>query len=173
MNQYGLNDVPLVISSGKTQLGVCCWKAAPKKVDSFDTIFSITAPGRYGRRRRRSKAEKIEMFKNATVRCIKLSRYLVALNGETEVRQTMLHEIAHALVGCGHGHDAVWRRKALELGCDGKRLNTTSEMPKGRYQATCCEKTYSLHRRGKRFNDYRCPKCRTSLRFKDTQGIRA
>jgi len=138
MNQYGLNDVPLKISGGKTQLG---------------------------------KAQKVEIFKNATVRCIKLSRHLVALNSETEVRQTMLHEIAHALVGAGHGHDAVWRRKAIEIGCDGKRLNKTAEMPKGRYQTTCCGKTRSVHRKGKRFYDYICPTCRQPLRFKDTQGI--
>lgn len=33
-----------------------------------------------------------------------------------EVRNTVCHEIAHALVGRGHGHDAVWLCKALELG---------------------------------------------------------
>ena len=171
MNQYGLNDVPLKISGGKTQLGVCCWKANPNmKINPQDSLDAIFGLGRR-RRRRRSKAQKIEMFKNATVRCIKLSRHLVALNSETEIRQTMLHEIAHALVGAGHGHDAVWRRKAIEIGCDGKRLNKTAEMPKGRYQTTCCGKTRSVHRKGKRFYDYICPTCRQPLRFKDTQGI--
>ncbi len=29
---------------------------------------------------------------------------------------TILHEIAHALVGKGHGHDNVWKEKAIEIG---------------------------------------------------------
>lgn len=32
---------------------------------------------------------------------------------------TVAHEVAHALVGPAHGHDAVWRRKAVELGGSG------------------------------------------------------
>jgi len=30
---------------------------------------------------------------------------------------TVLHEIAHALVGPNHGHDMVWKNKAREIGC--------------------------------------------------------
>lgn len=37
------------------------------------------------------------------------------------IKNTILHEIAHALVGPSHGHNKVWRRKALEIGCDGDR----------------------------------------------------
>ena len=35
----------------------------------------------------------------------------------SEVKDTILHEIAHALVGIGHGHDRVWRAKCNEIGC--------------------------------------------------------
>lgn len=38
-----------------------------------------------------------------------------------DARETMLHEIAHALVGGGHGHDAVWKAKALSIGSNGNR----------------------------------------------------
>ncbi len=43
------------------------------------------------------------------------------LHSEDEVLDTILHEIAHALVGPQHGHDAVWRAKAREIGCSGER----------------------------------------------------
>lgn len=50
-----------------------------------------------------------------------LSRHLVELNDEFHVKNTMLHEIAHALVPARHGHDKVWRAKAIEIGCNGNR----------------------------------------------------
>jgi hypothetical protein len=52
---------------------------------------------------------------------IGLSRVLTVLHGEAEVRDTLLHEIAHALVGPEHGHDAVWRRTAVAIGSSGRR----------------------------------------------------
>ncbi|MGN0064780.1 MAG: SprT-like domain-containing protein [Nocardioides sp.] len=54
-------------------------------------------------------------------RRITLSRELTGLHDEAEVRQTVLHEIAHALVGPRHGHDATWRATALRIGSNGQR----------------------------------------------------
>jgi hypothetical protein len=34
----------------------------------------------------------------------------------TRSRDLMLHELAHVLVGCHHGHDEVWESKFLQLG---------------------------------------------------------
>ena len=42
--------------------------------------------------------------------------YAADLMSEDEVSGVWLHEIAHALVGQGHDHDAVWRAKCRELG---------------------------------------------------------
>lgn len=53
---------------------------------------------------------------------IKLSRHLVALNEEAQVRDTILHEIAHALVGLHHGHDRVWRSVCQRIGARPQRL---------------------------------------------------
>ena len=36
--------------------------------------------------------------------------------GEKEILDTILHEIAHALVGSGNGHNAVWKAQARKLG---------------------------------------------------------
>ena len=85
---------------------------------------------------------------------IGLSKHLVLLNDEARVKNTILHEIAHALVGHGHGHDNVWRRKALEIGCDGNRCfsskNTT--LVEANYKAVCkkCGHTHNRHRQPKR-----------------------
>lgn len=49
---------------------------------------------------------------------IELSGKLVDMNTEERVMRTIIHEVAHALTE-GHGHDAVWKRKCIELGGDG------------------------------------------------------
>jgi predicted SprT family Zn-dependent metalloprotease len=51
---------------------------------------------------------------------ITLSRPLTFLNDEPQVRDTILHEIAHALTP-GDGHGAKWKRKCVEIGANPKR----------------------------------------------------
>lgn len=62
-------------------------------------------------------------------RVIGLSAPLTALHDEHDVRDTILHEIAHALVGPRHGHDAAWREAAREIGCTGERC-VSAESPR-------------------------------------------
>lgn len=52
---------------------------------------------------------------------IGLSAPLTALHGLDEVTDTILHEIAHALAGPQHGHDATWREVARQIGCSAQR----------------------------------------------------
>lgn len=40
-----------------------------------------------------------------------------------EIQDTVLHEIAHAIVGPRHNHNAVWKAKAREIGCVGERCH--------------------------------------------------
>jgi predicted SprT family Zn-dependent metalloprotease len=169
MDDHGAKDVPLVISGGKTQLGACHFVAGPSLQRGEDIINDI-----FGLNKRNRRINRIERLKTAKCKCIKLSRYLVDLNGEDEVRETMLHEIAHFLVGATHGHDAVWRRKAIEIGCNGERLAKTAIMPKGRYKASCqCGKVYYKHRKGKNIfkkNWFRCRICKNTVQFVDTMA---
>jgi hypothetical protein len=62
-------------------------------------------------------------------RQIGISSPITILHDEAEVLDTILHEIAHALVGPQHGHDAVWRSKALAIGCTGERC-VSSDAPR-------------------------------------------
>jgi hypothetical protein len=48
---------------------------------------------------------------------IALSKY-VAINGRfLIVSEVVRHEIAHAVVGPGHGHDKAWRQACKIIGC--------------------------------------------------------
>jgi hypothetical protein len=51
-------------------------------------------------------------------KCIILSAHHIDIHPDPDVKNTILHEIAHALVGPGHAHDGVWASKAREIGCD-------------------------------------------------------
>lgn len=53
---------------------------------------------------------------------ISLSGPLAELYDEADVREVVLHEIAHALAGARHGHDAVWRATARSIGSTGRRV---------------------------------------------------
>lgn len=47
---------------------------------------------------------------------LSIETYAADLMSEDEVKGIWLHEIAHALVGPEHDHDAVWEAKCRELG---------------------------------------------------------
>lgn len=92
-------------------------------------------------------------------RTISLSSALTRLHDEVEVRDTILHEIAHALVGPSHGHDDVWRAKAMAIGCSGERtLSTSAPSLEGPWRGECPEgHAYTRHRRpGRVMSCLRC-----------------
>lgn len=67
---------------------------------------------------------------------ISISFDLARSGSEADIRDTILHEIAHALVGKKHNHDAVWKAKALEIGCTGERTHRLEFAPP-RWKVRC------------------------------------
>jgi predicted SprT family Zn-dependent metalloprotease len=92
-------------------------------------------------------------------RQISLSAPLTRLHSEAEVRDTILHEIAHALVGPRHGHDEVWRAAAVRIGCTGERcLHPDAPRVEGAWVGTCpVGHTRHRHRRPQRLQS--CALC--------------
>ncbi len=75
-----------------------------------------------------------------------------SLNASAAERlDTILHEIAHALVGPSHNHDRVWKAKAREIGCNGERCHNVKFSPP-RYITFCpkCKWFVGKNRRRRR-----------------------
>lgn len=93
---------------------------------------------------------------------IELSVHFVGHNSWDEILDTILHEIAHALVGPEHGHDAAWKAKCVELGARPERCyGDHVRMPPGRWRAACpaCRRVFDRHRRPKRLTGWYCKRC--------------
>ena len=86
-----------------------------------------------------------------------------------EIVNVCLHEIAHALVGPGHHHNAVWRAKAKEIGCTAERCHRV-EFTEPKYIIRCnaCKTEFKRHRMNARLrhrlstNKGTCRRCHQS-----------
>lgn len=78
---------------------------------------------------------------------------------------TIKHEIAHALSGAGHGHDSVWKAKALEIGCDGERCHREqfSHPPFLMKCPNACFQPKGVHRRSRKAKV--CRKCSSPVQL--------
>lgn len=87
-------------------------------------------------------------------RTIVLSESYARLNDEAEVLDTILHEIAHALVGPGNGHDLVWKLKAQEIGARPLRCAVSEKQEEGRFIGKCegCGVEINRYRKPKRMH---------------------
>ena len=108
-------------------------------------------------------------------RLITLSRPLTLLNGEAEVLDTLLHEIAHALTP-GVGHGARWREKCCELGARPVRCYTDEAVlspprrpPRYDWGCRACGWWVARHRRTRR--RFVCARCSGSLSYRERRPI--
>lgn len=95
---------------------------------------------------------------------ITLSKILSLQRTYEQINDTILHEIAHALVGPNHGHDKVWKQKAIEIGCNGERCGEEIKI-KGKYTLICdhCGRENPMFRKPKL--SYSCGRCCTSRKY--------
>ncbi len=98
---------------------------------------------------------------NYTDHRIELSMYFVARNDESAVRDTILHEIAHALAGPAAGHGPAWRAICQEIGAVPQRLDYEADMPEGNWVAVCpgCGENHTRFRRPMLGRTYVCRGC--------------
>lgn len=61
---------------------------------------------------------------------ISLSVLLIPFMSDKAIKETIIHEIAHALTK-GHDHDNVWRRTCIELGGTGDRVGGSNKFKDG------------------------------------------
>ena len=102
-------------------------------------------------------------------KAITLSRPLTLLNTEVEVRDTILHEIAHALTP-GDGHGARWRAACMRLGAKPQRCYRDNEVvaPPRRaaaYRYGCAPCGWWVERHRLVANRYICGKCGGGLQY--------
>jgi predicted SprT family Zn-dependent metalloprotease len=69
-------------------------------------------------------------------RVISLAYAYARAAADEAIDDTLLHEIAHALVGKAHGHDQVWQAQAIALSCTGQRCHDIQFTPP-RYIVMC------------------------------------
>jgi SprT protein len=98
---------------------------------------------------------------NYTDKRIELSMYFVAQNDEAAVRDTVLHEIAHALAGSRAAHGPKWKAVCVKIGALPQRLDQDAVMPKGHWRAVCpgCGEGHTRFRRPPRGRTYICRAC--------------
>jgi len=93
---------------------------------------------------------------------IELSVHFCERNDLTEVRDTILHEIAHALAGPNEGHGPAWKLICQQIGAKPERCyGANVEMPAGRWRASCrgCGTEHRRHKRPRSLTGYYCRTC--------------
>ena len=100
-------------------------------------------------------------------RIISVSLAFMETNSFPVMKDTLLHEIAHALHHQETGktnHNNGWKEFALKVGCEPKRCATGEglNMPQGKYVGVCpvCKKITHFYRRVRR--SYSCNHCTKS-----------
>ena len=84
-----------------------------------------------------------------------------------EIEDTILHEIAHAIVGPRHNHGAVWKAKAREIGCRGERCHRVQQsVPKWVGECGCGQQWFRQVLQRRMIGNRVCAKCRGAITWR-------
>jgi len=117
--------------------------------EGWSFVWDTRAVRRYGQCRYRQRE-------------IGVTKVLANLNAIEESKDVVLHEIAHALTGPGHGHDWAWKQKCVLVGARPERCYTseqnggTVKTTKGKYKLINKEtgEVYRYYYRRPKFKDW-------------------
>ena len=96
---------------------------------------------------------------------IELSAPLTKANTWDRMKRTVLHEIAHALIGPGHGHDMIWKSICLAIGGDGLVKADDITLPQYKWNAICPEHGHVGGWSRKPREQYHCTRCHNRVRI--------
>lgn len=103
-----------------------------------------------------------------TAKTISLSRHYVRYAETAHIKDTILHEIAHALVGPHHGHDLVWRNKAREIGCSAMRCHSLN-FSRAAWVMYCPKGCFTVERH-RRKSGLVCANCKMPVSFRRAEA---
>ena len=108
-------------------------------------------------------------YANSVTKTISMSCHAVRSKHvmEQDLMNILWHEIAHAIVGVEHKHDDVWRAKALELGCDGKRCHHLNFDLQYKFELSCQCGTRRMHRitdKARKMVGLNCKRCNAVIK---------
>lgn len=93
-------------------------------------------------------------------RTIELSVYHLG-DSDEEIKDTILHEIAHAISGYAAKHGPIWQACCIVIGAKPERLKSSQSMKEApaKYELVCpnCNAVKKMHRRPKK--ERACGKC--------------
>jgi predicted SprT family Zn-dependent metalloprotease len=101
-------------------------------------------------------------------RSLTLSTAFVARCPAQDIQQTLLHEVAHAVVGAAHHHhDQVWCQAAQQLGCQDDKCQPVQIM-RAPFVLTCMQRCFHsprMKRSWKTIESKKCSKCGGTLQY--------
>lgn len=103
---------------------------------------------------------------NFSTKTISLSTDMVFLNSEDAVKETILHEIAHALCGHHAGHGEIWKETVMRIGGVPNRCYDSNSInsPLMQYSGECKQCGMIVQRTKKA--KLACKKCKKVLEWK-------